>query len=79
MSSNSADQNNTVFGANAGRKSNIFRPFILKTGGKTEMKLVIGGENQVLQSPLLRLSEQQKRKTDIMREMDIGFLGVLVI
>lgn len=47
MSSNSYIKNNMVFMANAGRKSNIFRPFILKTGGKTEMKLVIAEKPSV--------------------------------
>lgn len=40
-------QKNTVFGANAGRESNIFRPLILKTGGSTEMKLVIAEKPSV--------------------------------
>lgn len=40
-------QKNTVFGANAGRESKIFRPLILKTGGSTEMKLVIAEKPSV--------------------------------
>lgn len=42
------------------------------------MKLVIAEKPSVAIS-IAKVIGANKRKTDIMREMDIGFLGVLVI
>lgn len=54
-------QKNTVFGANAGRENKIFRPFILKTGGSTEMKLVIAEKPSVALSIAKVLGANKKK------------------
>lgn len=62
MSGNSASKIMQYLVQMQGRKSNIFRPFILKTGGKTEIELVIAEKPSVAISIAKVIGATKKRR-----------------